>query len=133
MKDDNAERKLTNYTDSGFAGRSAIAGLIFSALIYWLSDASDWQLLTITAVSFIFFMGISIQQATLIENLVMTIIITGIVWGVSTTEHFDFHWSVVLISFLAGLNGMGGNESRKKHQYRIAYGDEEFIKKYGDD
>ncbi len=127
------KRPLTYYSESGFAGRSIFFGVILSALTFWLTDASNWQAWVVTLICLVCFTAMSLQQATLIEYGVMLIIIAIIIGLASTTEYFNFHWSILLVSTIAGLNGMGGKESRDRHQFRTVYGDEAYLEKYGTD
>ena len=121
---------LTRYSDADFFGRSAVFGIILSSWTYWLTDAAGWQAYTIMGIGLLVFIAISMQQATVIENGVMLIFIAMIVWGLSTTDYFGFHWSILILGLLGAFNGAGGRESHHQHRYRMAYGDEEFEKKY---
>jgi hypothetical protein len=125
------QQPLTRYSDLGYFGRSFGFALTLLPPIYFLSDASGWQAWAITGTGFLVFIAISMQQATIIENGVMLTFVLILVASVSTTEIFGFHWSILLIGVLAALNGMGGRESQHRHRYRMAYGDEEYLEKYG--
>lgn len=122
--------ELTDYSESIFFKRSLILASLCSGVTLMLTSATEWQYWLIIVLAFMFCLGLAIQQATLIEYGIMLGMIAAVIFALSTTEYFDFHWSVIVSGILGSLQGMMGRDSRYRHQFRTAYGDEEYKKRY---
>ncbi len=131
MSEENNIKELTYYSESIFIKRSIFLGVILSLFVFWLNDAIGWQSWVITATACIFCIAISIQQATVIENIVMLFLLLLLLVAISFTDFFSFHWSVLVSGIFGALNGMVSREARNQHQYRTAYGDKAYLEKYG--
>jgi hypothetical protein len=121
-----------NYSEQGFLGRSIVFGIIATGLTLWLTDAPGWQAWLVASLAGFALIGISMVQATLIENGTIIIIMTGLMWFASTTPYFEFHWSVIITAIMGAINGMGGRESAMRTRFRNQYGEEEYKKRYVD-
>lgn len=129
----NDEQEGSHYSDQGFLGRSIVFGLLISGLTFWFADAAGWQAGVVATASLLGFVGISIQQATLIENAILLLICSVLVAALATTNQFGFHWSILVAVSLGAVHGMGGRESRERHQYRTVYGEDAYKQKYGNE
>lgn len=120
------------YSEQGFFGRSIVIGIITAGITLWLTDATGWQAWAVAATAGFILLGISMIQATVIENGIILIMITGLVWFASTTAHFGFHLSIIIAAILGALNGMAGRDAAARERFRSQYGEEEYKKRYGD-
>ena len=118
------------YSWRGFLGQSILLTVLSAGLILSLSSAVGWKGWVVAAIAAIMVLGLSIIQATLIENAVILLMYAFILWLLSTTPWFDFHWSVLVAGVFGALNGMIGREGREQEEFRQAYGEEEYRKRY---
>ena len=130
MSDERDDSPLTAYTEQSFNIRSNVFAVVVFALIFWLCDANGWQVWVLAVSGAVIFSGVSMTQTTLIEGSWIVVIVTVLVAVLARTDFFDFHWSVILATAAGVMHGAGGRESRMRHQYRMAYGDEAYLERY---
>ncbi len=117
-------------SDHGFLGRTIVFSLITSCLTLWLTDASDEKAWLVAGTTGFILLGISMIQATVIENGIILVIVISLVWFASTTTQFGFHWSILIAAMLGALNGITGRDSAARERFRKQYGAEEYEKRY---
>ena len=120
------------YSEHGFLGRSVVFSLITSCLTLWLTDASDEKAWLLAGTAGFILLGISMIQATVIENSIILVIVISLVWFESTTTQIGFHWSILIAAMLGALNGITGRDSAAREGFRRQYGAEEYGKRYKD-
>lgn len=118
------------YSEHGFLGRSIVFSFIIFCLTLWLTDAGDEKAWLVAGTAGFILLGISMIQATVIENAIILVMIIGLVWFASTTTQFGFHWSILIAAILGALNGITGRDSAARERFRSQYGAEEYEKRY---
>jgi hypothetical protein len=133
MMNDPVENQDTEefiYSEHGFLGRSIVFSLITSCLILWLTDASAEKAWLVAGTAGFILLGISMIQATVIENGIILIMVISLVWFASITTQFGFHWSILIAAMLGAINGITGRDSAARERFRRQYGAEEYEKRY---